>query len=440
METVDIENIESDIDNFSEQMYQLMKVLYPICRSITGNGVRQTHNLLREIIPIETKEVPSHTKVLDWTIPKEWNINDAYIKDPSGVKIIDFKNLNLHVVNYSRPIKKKISLSELKPHIHTLPEQPDLIPYVTMYYKDDWGFCMPHKQFLQLKEGEYEVVIDSSLEDGSLTYSEYFLEGELDDEILISTYTCHPSLCNDNLSGIVLTTFLANILSKVKRKYSYRFLFIPETIGAITWLALNEQQLSKIKYGSVVNCVGNGGDFIYKKTRAGNTQFDSAVINVLKNSNYNYSIEDFVPTGSDERQFSSPGFNLAIGNIMRTYDLNFPEYHTSGDNFDLVKGKFLGESLLIYLKTIFILENNSYFLSCLPKGEPQLGKRGLYNLVGTKQSKQVSDLALLWILNFSDGTHSLLDISEKSNIDFETIKKLADLLIDHQLIKEDSRK
>ena len=440
MEIADIKKIESNIDDFSEQMYYLMKSMYPICRSITGNGVRQTHDIIRKIIPIETKEVPSNTKVLDWVIPKEWNINDAYIKNSSGKIIINFKESNLHVVNYSKPIKAKLSLNELKKHIHTLPEQPDLIPYVTMYYHEDWGFCMSHKQFLQLEEDEYEVVIDSSLEDGSLTYSEYYLKGELDDEILISTYTCHPSLCNDNLSGVVLTTFLAEILTKLKRKYSYRFLFIPETIGAITWLALNEQKLSKIKYGSVVNCVGDSGDFTYKKTRQGNSLFDTAVINVLTNSNHNFSIIDFTPTGSDERQFSSPGFNLPIGNIMRTFDHNFPEYHTSGDNFDLVKGESLAESLLVYLKTIFILENNCYFLNSIPKGEPQLGKRGLYNSVGNKQRKKNSILATQWILNFSDGSNSLLDISEKSKIDFETIKESADLLVENKLLKKGSRK
>jgi aminopeptidase-like protein len=420
------ECIFSNLSVIGTEMFQLMNDLFPICRSITGNGVRKSFELIKNYLDVELFEVASGTKVNDWTIPKEWNITDAYVIDPNGNKIIDFKNSNLHVVNYSIPVKKKLSLEELKPHLHSIPEQPELIPYKTSYYEEDWGFCLSHNQLLNLKDGDYEVCIDSSLENGALTYGEYFIQGKTDKEIVISCYVCHPSLCNDNLSGVVITTLLAKILCNVSCHYSYRFLFIPETIGAITWLHQNKQNLGKIKHGLVVTCAGDSGSSTYKKTRQGNMEIDKTVQNVLRSSGNDYSIDDFFPMGSDERQFCSPGYNLPFGSLMRTGYGRYNVYHTSGDNFDFVKQEFLMDTFSKYISIFFTLENNRYYKNLNPKGEPQLKKRNLINPINT----------LLWILNFSDGENSLLDISDKSNILFKEIVTAANELVQSKLLEE----
>ena len=330
------------------QIYKLVKRLYPICRSITGEGVRQTHRIIGEYIPLRTHEVPTGTQVFDWKVPKEWNIRDAYIRNSNGEKIIDFQQSNLCVLNYSVPINARMSLNELKPHLHTLPEQPDVTPYLTTYYNEDWGFCLSHNQFLQLEEGTYEVFIDSSLTDGSLTYSECYLQGEQTKEVLISCYTCHPSLCNDNLSGVALATFLAKQLSSLNLRYSYRFLFLPETIGAITWLCLNTDNISNIRHGIVSTCIWDSGGFTYKKSRQGNADIDNIVMHVLKHSGTDYKVVDFFPWGSDERQFCSPGFNLPVGSLMRTPYAQFPQYHTSADNLNFVQPEYLADSFSKY--------------------------------------------------------------------------------------------
>ena len=441
----DLEARKSDFPEISSQMYNLLKELYPICRSITGNGVRKTLEIIQAHIPIEKHEVPTGTEVFDWTIPKEWNIKDAYIKNNKNEKIIDFQKSNLHVLNYSKPIKSRLTLSELKQHLHTLPEYPNAIPYKTSYYNEDWGFCLTHNQFLTLKDGEYEIVIDSSLEDGNLTYGEFFLQGKKNEEVLLTCYTCHPSLCNDNLSGIVLVTLLAKFLSKFELNYSYRFLFIPETIGAITWLKFNEEKVSKIKHGLVVTCVGDSGKFTYKKSRIGDAEIDQTVINILKESEESFEIKDFFPIGSDERQFCSPGFNLPVGSLMRTMYFNFPEYHTSSDNLDFVKAENLIKSFSMYLKIILELEKNSgrvklkekikeqninredVFINCFQKCEPNLGKRGLFNKVTRLDSG--TTLRINWILNLSDGTNSLSDISNISGIEYGLIKETSKLLL-----------
>jgi len=269
-------------DNIGSALYDLIEELYPICRSITGDGVRQTLQIVQKHIPLTVNEVQSGTKVFDWVVPKEWNIRDAYIKDKEGNKVVDFKNSNLHVVNYSLPVSKKLNLNELKKHLHSLPEHPDWIPYRTSYYNDTWGFCLTHNQLEALKDGIYDIYIDSTLEDGSLTYAEYVLPGLIDDEILLSAHTCHPSLANDNLSGIAVLTFLAKYLSGKNHKYTYRFIFAPGTIGSITWLALNEKKIDRIKYGLVVSCVGDNGGPIYKRSRKGDTLIDKSIEHVLK--------------------------------------------------------------------------------------------------------------------------------------------------------------
>lgn len=427
---------EFDINEIGKNMYDLMVELYPICRSITGDGVRKTDKIISKHIQLEMHEIKTGTKVFDWTVPKEWNINDAYIISPKGEKIIDFKKSNLYVLGYSTPINAKMSLDELKPHLHTMPEIPNVIPYRTSYYNENWGFCLSHEQFLKLEPGEYRVFIDSTLTDGSLTYGEYYLKGKVEDEILISCYTCHPSLCNDNLSGVVLATFLAKYLSKMELNYSYRFLFIPETIGAITWLSINKLRLSKIKHGLVATCLGDPGNSVYKKTLHGDDEIDRVVINVLKNSGEPYEVIDFFPMGSDERQFCSPGFDLSVGSLMRSPYSFFKEYHTSADDLNFVQGEYLANTLSKYLSVIYTLENNKKYLSLNPECEPQLGKRGLYTAISGQQYIFDIQNAMIAVLILSDGNRSLLDISERSNVKFDLIKKAADLLVKHNLLKE----
>lgn len=428
------ENLE--ISQTGQEMYGLTCELYPICRSITGNGVRKTLNLLKRHIDLEIHEIPSGTEVFDWTVPKEWNIREAYVKNSKNEKVIDFNDSTLHVVSYSIPLRKRMSLAELQEHLFSLPDQPDWIPYRTSYYKETWGFCLSHKRFMQLEEDAYEVVIDSSVENGHLTYGEYFIKGKRADEVLISCHVCHPALCNDNLSGVALSTFLAKFLRNCATDYSYRFLFIPGTIGAITWLSLNEERVANIKHGLVVACVGDAGHCTYKKSRRGDADIDKAVAHMLKHSGHEYEILEFSPYGYDERQYCSPGFNLAVGSLTRTPHGRFPQYHTSADNLDFVRPEYLADSFFKYLSVLKILENNKKYRNTNPKCEPQLGKRGLYSLIGGRKDTEITQLALLWVLNLSDGQHTLLDIAERAGLAFEMINIAADVLVEHDLLKE----
>jgi len=424
------------VDNLGNDLYGLVEELYPICRSITGDGVRETLKRLEKDIPLTTHEVATGTQVFDWTVPKEWNIRDAYIKNGNGEKVVDFRNSNLHVMSYSIPVRKTLSLEELKSHLFTLPDHPEWIPYRTSYHNEQWGFCLPHKQLLELRDEEYEVCIDSSLEDGALTYGEYYLEGEVADEVLISCHICHPSLCNDNLSGIAVATFLAKFLETQTRHYSYRFVFLPGTIGPITWLCLNEPQVEKIKHGLVLALLGDPGSTTYKKSRQGHAEIDRIVTHVLKHSGNPYKIVDFSPYGYDERQYCSPGFNLPVGNLMRTPNGCFPEYHTSADNLEFVKPAFLADSWEKCRSVMEILEGNRTYTNQNPKCEPQLGRRGLYRAISGQAERGQHEMAIFWVLNFSDGKHSLLDIAERAEMPFPIIKKAADALNAHQLLKE----
>jgi aminopeptidase-like protein len=420
-----------NLNGAGEEMYRLIAELYPVCRSITGDGFRKTLNSLKQHIPIEIHEVPTGTEVLDWTVPREWNIRQAYIKNAKGEKIVDFAESNLHVVSYSTPVCKKLRLDELKNHLFTLPDYPDRVPYKTSYYKESWGFCLSYRQWLELKDEEYEVLIDASLEPGSLTYGELFIKGKTSDEILISCHGCHPSLCNDNLSGMALVTFLAKTLMSFSLRYSYRFLFVPVTIGAITWLALNEHRVDSIKHGLVAACVGDPGKSTYKKSRRGDAEIDKAVIHVLKHSGTEYEVMEFSPYGYDERQYCSPGFNLPVGCLMRTPSGCFPEYHNSGDNLGFVQPLFLADSFTKVMSVFHILENNKKYLNLYPKGEPQLGRKGLY------QGSKDQELALLWVLNLSDGNHTLLDIADRAGMKFTRIQAAADALLEHRLIRQE---
>jgi aminopeptidase-like protein len=415
------------------EMYEIVSDLYPICRSITGNGLRQTLRRLQRLAPLALQEVPTGTQVFDWVVPKEWNINDAYIKNSKGERVVDFQKSNLHVVNYSTPIRGTFPLSELREHLHSLPEHPDWIPYRTSYYRETWGFCLTHRQLESLADSSYEVCIDSTLEPGHLTYGELRIQGATNDEVLVSCHSCHPSLCNDNLSGMAVAIKLAELLSAASLRYSYRFLWIPGTIGAITWLALNEPTRPQIKHGLVLSCVGDPGPFTYKRTRQGNARIDRVIEHVLRHSGHDFEFSDFTPYGYDERQYDSPGINLPVGCFMRTPNGKYPQYHTSADDLTLVTGPALAESLVCLLRIIEVLERNGRYTSLNPKCEPQLGRRGLYRQMGGTGNNSLEE-AVLWMLNFSDGEHSILDIAERSGLDFDRLSEAANLLHTHGLL------
>jgi aminopeptidase-like protein len=428
-----------DLGAMGEEMRRLIADLYPICRSITGEGLRDSLRRIQREIPLAIREVPTGTPVLDWTIPREWNIRDAYIKNSRGERIVDFRRSNLHVVSYSVPVHERLSLAELKPHLFSLPDRPDWIPYRTSYYKESWGFCLPHRQYLALAEDDYEVRIDSSLEDGSLSYGELFLPGATREEILLSCHVCHPSLANDNLSGIAIAAFLARHLRSVSRRYSYRFLFIPGTIGAIAWLALNEAAVGRTRHGLVLAGLGDAGKLTYKKSRRGDAAIDRAAAHVLGRSGAASEIFDFSPYGYDERQFCSPGFDLPMGRLSRSPYGTFPEYHTSADDLDFVKLPSLLDSFAACLAVLSLLEEDRSFVNLFPKGEPQLGKRGLYRSVGGELDSQAREMAMLWVLNLSDGANSLLDIAERSGLAFDSVAAAAGALAEHGLIREQAK-
>lgn len=426
----------ADRTGIGVELHRLIADLYPICRSITGEGLRETLRAVGRLVPLTLREVPTGTQVFDWTVPKEWNIRDAYVKNSRGERVIDFQSSNLHVVNYSVPVRQKMQLAELKTRLFTLPDRPDWIPYRTSYYKEDWGFCLSQRQLELLPEDEYEVVIDSTLQPGHLTSGECFIQGELPDEIIVSTHCCHPSMCNDNLSGIAVAAFLAKHLSLRPRRYSYRFLFIPGTIGAITWLALNEDKISRIRHGLVLTGLGDSGNLHYKKSRRGDAEIDRAAAHVLHNAPYDHQILDFSPYGYDERQFCSPGINLSVGRLSRSPHGTFPEYHTSADNLSFVHPEKLKESFDACLQILGLLERNGTFLNLNAKCEPQLGKRGLYAMVGGRAGAGVREMAMLWVLNLSDGNHSILDICERSSLSFDSIYEAAEALQQKGLLRE----
>ena len=419
-----------------ERIFQLIEQLYPICRSITGHGVRQTLALLTEHIPLKIHEVATGTPVFDWVVPKEWNIRDAYIKNAAGERVVDFQRHNLHVLNYSVPVHARMTLAELKPHLHALPDHPDWIPYRTSYYSETWGFCLTQHQLDNLSEGEYEVRIDATLAPGHLTYGEYFLPGASDEEVLFYTHVCHPSLCNDNLSGIAVTALLAQWLGTQPRRYSYRFVFAPGTIGSITWLSQNEARLQNIKAGLIVALVGDSGGFTLKKSRQGCTLIERVAQQALRDGGENYVVVDFAPYGYDERQFCSPGINLPVARLTRTPNGEYPEYHTSADNLQFVKREQLAASFQLCAAIVDILEKDRRYVNTQPKCEPQLGKRGLYRKTGGQKDIGAREYALLWVLNLSDGEHSLLDIAQRAALPFKVVSAAADDLIACGLLHE----
>ena len=421
-------------DRLGADLYALASDLFPICRSITGDGVRQTLRRLQAHVgagvDFAVHEVPSGTDVFDWTVPREWNVRDAYIANSRGERIVDFAASNLHVVSYSTPVRAKLSLKELNAHLHSLPEQPDLIPYRTAYYQPDWGFCLPHRQRLALPDATYEVVIDAAFSDGGLTYGEFFKPGDTAGEILLSAHVCHPSLANDNCAGLALLAHLARHLAAKRTRYSYRILFAPGTIGAITWLARNKEAATRIKHGLVVSNVGDGGGPTYKRSRRGNAEIDRAAALVLAHSGLAARrILDFSPYGYDERHYCSPGFDLAVGSFQRSCWGTFPEYHTSADNLDFIRPEHLASSFRLVAEMLDVLEGNATLRNLNPYCEPQLGKRGLYSSPGGAALPHDARMGLLWVLNLSDGRYSLLDIAERSGLGFGLIRESADRLL-----------
>ena len=421
-----------------KQLEKYFDRLWPIMRSLTGDGNRKTLGILSELVDLKITEVPSGTTCLDWTVPPEWNIREAWIKNGQGHKIVDIADDNLHILGYSVPFNGELGFDELKPHLYTLPEQPDLIPYLTSYYQRRWGFCLSHDQFLKLDRNDtYHVFIDSSLdEQGTMTTGEAVLKGKSEEEILFSTYICHPSMANNELSGPLVTAFLYKKLKQKKnRKYTYRFLFAPETIGSIYNLSVKGMYWKKnLQSGFVINCVGDPGAFTYKKSRRGNSLADRVAEAVLKQTEKQYKIIDFVPRGSDERQFCSPGFNLPVGSLMRTMYGQYPEYHTSADNKNFIDFEAMEKSVLKYLELVEVLEKNEKYLNNLPYGEPQLGKRGLYPTLSEKDKSSFVD-AMMWMLNLSDGENDLIAISERSKIKFKELIPVLDILMEKNILK-----
>lgn len=394
--------------------------LWPILRSLTGAGVRETHDILGELLPLERFEIPSGTPVFDWTVPPEWVVREAYVVTPGGRRILDVRENTLHLVNYAVPFRGQLSLEELEPHLYSLPDQPDAVPYVTSYYTPRWGFCLAHRERERLPEGHYEVVVDTEHLDGSrggsLTLSEAVLPGETDEEVLLSTYTCHPSLANNELSGPLVTAFLYRRLALwERRRYTYRFVFAPETIGALAYLKLRGDLLKRhLVAGYVVTCAGDDAPFTYKRSRRGDTLADRAALHVLSRFP-DTKVRAFFPQGSDERQYGSPGFDLPVGSIMRSMYGTYSEYHTSLDNRDFISFAALQGTVDVYERVLRALEHNGRFRNLAPYGEPNLGKRGLYPERGTERPEE-RVAATLWVLNYSDGLHDLLQIADMSGL------------------------
>lgn len=418
-----------------EQMYALVERLYPLCRSITGDGVRATLKIVDEYVPLQVHEVPTGTQVLDWTVPKEWNIRDAYIADTAGHRVVDFAASSLHVLGYSVPVSATMPLAELRGHLHTLPEHPNWVPYRTSYYQPDWGFCLAQNTLDALPDGEYQVRIDSTLANGHLTYAEHVVPGRVPDEVIVSCHVCHPSLANDNLAGIAVATFLARALSERTPWYTYRFLFAPGTIGAITWLARNKERVERVKHGLVLACAGDPGRLTYKQSRRGDAEIDRVLHHVLAASGRPHRITEFTPYGYDERQFCSPGFDLGVGSLTRTPYAGYPEYHTSADNLDFVSPQAMADTLAVCREAFAVLDRNRRYVNLSPYGEPQLGRRGLYDSLGGRSDAKQAQMAMLWVLNLSDGEHTLLDVAERSGLPFDTVAVAADALHDAGLIK-----
>jgi aminopeptidase-like protein len=417
------------------EMMSLLEELYPITRSITGDGVRETLAILSRHVPIEVHEVPSGSPALDWTVPLEWNVREAWIRDAEGKTVVDFRNHNLHLVGYSVPVRTRLSRQELDLHLYSMPDRPDWIPWRTSLYDENWGFCLPHSQREALPEGEYEVCIDSRLEAGHLTYGELFLPGKTDRELLVSVHTCHPSLANDNLSGICVAVAVAQRLAETDRRAGIRFVFAPGTIGALTWLERNRERTARIAGGMTLTCLGNDGPLTYKRSYDGHHQIDHVASHVLTARTQTHAEIDFHPFGYDERQYNSPAFRMPIGSLMRGRHGQFAEYHTSADDPSFVAGERLEESAEIVCEILTTMDRARLFRSLQPEGEPQLGRRGLYRAIGGDGDPESRQIAMLWLLQMGDGTRSLLEVAQRSELDLDEVVTVAELLVEHELLE-----
>ncbi len=425
-----------DIDAEGHQMHRLAAELFPLHRSVTGQAVRSTHEILSRVIPLTVTEVPSGTDVFDWTIPQEWRIRDAFIADSDGRRVVDYADSNLHIVNGSRPVQKQMSWDELEPHLHSVPDQPSVIPYRTAFFRDTWGFCVTASQRNQLRQGgPWQVVIDADFFDGSLTLAESQLDGSSDETVLFHCHTCHPSLANDNLSGIVVATHLIKYLRTRDLRLSYRFVFAPATIGAIAWLAhQSRSSLDRIKHGLVLTLLGDTQPFTYKQSRRGDAIIDRLVPRVLRDIGLSNRVKPYSPTGYDERQYGSPGIDLPVGCLSRSVHGEFPEYHTSADNLNFVRPENLGESLRACIEIVNGLEANIFPINRFPMGEPQLGRHGIFRAFGEKDDRGLFQTAMMWILNLGDGEHDLLSIAERSELPLSVIGGAIEILSTHGLI------
>jgi len=418
------------------EAFELMRRLFGLCRSLSGSGVRETFDVLQEHIALQRTEIATGTRIFDWSVPDEWNIRDAYIATPDGTRVVDFRESSLHVVSYSEPVRARMSLEALRERLHTLPEQPDVIPYRTSYYHRTWGFCLSERRLSELAPGDYDVVIDSTLEPGHLTYGELCIPGESEEEVLVSTYVCHPSLANDNLSGIAVATMLARELAQRRLHHTYRFLFAPGTIGPLMWLHRNRDTLDRVKHGLSLSCIGDAGGFTYKRSRRSDATVDRAAELVLRDSGAAHQIVDWEPWGGDERQFCSPGFDLPVGCLMRTPHGGFDGYHTSADGLERIRPESLGEAVRVALGIVEVLESDRTCINLSPYGEPQLGRRGLYRSSGGAVQSPDDERALLWVLNLSDGRASLLDVAARSGIAYPVIRRAAERLRDAGLLAD----
>lgn len=428
------------VTSAGERMRALMEELYPICRSMTGDGVRATLDIMARSVPLRRHSVPSGTQVFDWTVNDEWNVRDAYVADRFGNRVIDFQEHNLHLVAYSEPVRARMTLAELRPHLHTRPSylgsaplaNPDWFPYRTSYYERTWGFCLSENHLQSLDEGPYDVVVDACLEPGELTYGEVVVPGDSTEEVLLSAHTCHPSLANDNLSGLVVATELIRALQeRGRRRYTYRFVFAPGTIGSITWMSRNVEVLPRIRHGLVLAGLGGPGGLVYKRTRNGDRDVDRVVTHVLRGEDG--EVRDYSPYGYDERQFNAIGFDLPVGSLSRTPHGEYPEYHSSADNLDFVGPGELVDALAALLRVVDVLENDRVYLNLSPYGEPQLGKRGLYR---SADGGGADVTAMLWTLAYTDGATTLLDIAERAGLPFADVRAAADSLAGAGLLSE----
>jgi aminopeptidase-like protein len=427
-----------DFATLGREMHELATELFPITRSLAGPGFRESLDRLERVTgPMERHRFATGERVYDWTVPREWHIRDAWIEGPDGSRVVQMSDSNLHLVSYSSPVDARMSLDELQPHLYSMPEHPDWIPYRTTYYEENWGFCLTDRQRRRLEPGEYRVRIDSELVPGHVELGEVTVEGETDTEVLLSTYCCHPSMANNELSGPVLVAHLARLMRErpERPRFTYRFLFVPETIGAICYLArFGERLLRRLAAGYVVTCIGDPRDFNYKLSRRGDSLADRAALHVLQHAGKPYRVLDYYPAGSDERQYCSPGFNLPVGSLMRSTWDQFPEYHTSADDLSFVTADALGESLEMYYRIVEALEAAETFCTTVPYCEPQLSPRGLYPTTGALRNVAQSRRDMMFLLNWCDGQDDLLAGADRIERPIWVLRPIVDKLVGHDLL------